>query len=269
VVIGATAEPLHPRARGFFVGALALDQLPAWVQAAAAQPSQPLVFLMDCDVPCKRQAQLQASLDDGECAALQRLQSEKERQRQAAIRGVLRQLLGALLRLPAGEVSIRRREGRPPELAAAHAASCLRFSTSRVGALGAIALAQGSRLGVDIEPCDSRRHPVTLAGDVLTPAELEMFARVPDDQRSRWLMHAWVCKEALLKGVGTGLQIDPTRVGVMPVQWTRESVPPRWGTSEAIGMPEWPILLLEQHNHALAVAVQAQCPHIGLVELSL
>lgn len=127
----------------------------------------------------------------------------------AAVRGARRWVLGALLRLPAGEMQFRQSKDGRPGVAGARSPTCLEFSSSSCGAKGVFAVAVDCQVGVDLEVVDSNRFPDSIARAVLHPQELKAFDALPCADRAAWLTAAWVCKEALLKGIGLGLGIDP------------------------------------------------------------
>ncbi|WP_448074187.1 4'-phosphopantetheinyl transferase family protein [Georgenia yuyongxinii] len=83
-------------------------------------------------------------------------------------------------------------------------------SLSRSGPLTAVALADGAEVGVDVEAeaAVTRAH---LADVALTPAELAAHDRL-GVERGPALARAWVRKEAVLKALGCGLDVEPARV---------------------------------------------------------
>lgn len=76
-----------------------------------------------------------------------------------------------------------------------------------------VAIARGRAVGVDVEPDDADVTGITeLAA---TAAERRALRRLPDAARRTALLEMWTCKEAYLKGLGTGLLTAPDTVDVL------------------------------------------------------
>ncbi len=84
----------------------------------------------------------------------------------------------------------------------------LDFSISHAGGLALCALTPEGRIGVDVEPCATRRAEDFSLG--FCPAELAEIAAAADP--SRTLLRFWTAKEAALKADGGGLLRDPGRI---------------------------------------------------------
>lgn len=80
-------------------------------------------------------------------------------------------------------------------------------SRSRCGPLVIVATAQ-TPIGVDIEIMQTPRQAAELL-TLLHPADQRAVASLSRAQRTSEVTAAWTRKEALLKGLGTGLQRDP------------------------------------------------------------
>lgn len=83
----------------------------------------------------------------------------------------------------------------------------LHFSLSHCGGQALVALDMAP-VGVDIEALIQRDTDV-LAMQILAPAELDRWRRLPLGHRVEALTEAWTRKEATLKTCGLGLRIDP------------------------------------------------------------
>ena len=88
------------------------------------------------------------------------------------------------------------------------------FSLSRSGDLAAVVVASGPlAVGIDIEA----RPPLVGADDLHAgrhPDEDAALAALPHDQRDLAALRCWTRTEAVLKGWGTGLGVDPAAVAV-------------------------------------------------------
>ncbi|MGA5703329.1 4'-phosphopantetheinyl transferase family protein [Peterkaempfera bronchialis] len=162
----------------------------------------------------------------------------------------LRLLLGACLGVPPAAVDLRRApcplcgalHGRP-EVAAEPA---LHFSLSHSGTVALCAVA-AEPVGVDVETSPAGASGAELAG-ALHPMERHALALLPEERRAEAFLHCWVRKEAYLKGIGTGLGIDPAtmRVGLGPQYgdpappslggWTLAPVPAPVGSVAAVAL---------------------------------
>ena len=78
------------------------------------------------------------------------------------------------------------------------------FNASDSGGYVVVALT-GAEVGVDIELARKVRRRDRLARRVCTDREIEMLARVSEEERDALLLRLWTCKEAALKAVGIGL----------------------------------------------------------------
>jgi 4'-phosphopantetheinyl transferase len=144
------------------------------------------------------------SIDEIERAG--RLRFEHDRTRQLWGRILVRQLLSRYTGLAPASIEISRRcrlcghpdhgkpylAGRPP----------IGFSVSRSAGLVALAVASGAAVGIDIE---TRQLDWREVAFVLTPAERDFLARLPDRDQPRAFVQIWTRKEACLKADGAGL----------------------------------------------------------------
>ena len=93
----------------------------------------------------------------------------------------------------------------------------IEFSVTHGGDLLVLAFAGNAPVGVDVEP-------IGAIGDVgaelldytLTAAERLRLLEVPAPQRMRIFLRHWTGKEAILKALGTGLDVEPQAVTLPP-----------------------------------------------------
>ena len=117
-----------------------------------------------------------------------------------------RQLLADLLREHRGTAP------QPLELAATEHGRpylagdpALAFSISHAGSMVAVALAEGARVGLDVESLDRRLQLDPLAERIFSAADLARFRALPAASRHAAFFRAWTGKEAILKAQGIGL----------------------------------------------------------------
>lgn len=131
------------------------------------------------------------------------------RTRRVLLRAGLRRLAGEVLGLPAADVALVDPPGRPA-LTGTPAGRHIDLGCSASGPLGLVAVGRGCRVGIDVEGLAAA--PAADAEDWLTTTERTALAVLPADQRAVALTECWTRKEAVLKGVGTGLRVHPRTV---------------------------------------------------------
>ena len=188
----------------------------------------------------------QAALDDV-LTPDERAHVERIREGQATARlsrGLLRLVLARYLNLPPAEIEIDRscpkcgrlhgrpRLRKPPETAkktskgddplepprGSAAVGAIEFSVTHGGDLLVLAFADSAPVGVDVEPIGELDDVgAELLDFTLTATERLRLLEVPAPQRMRSFLHHWTAKEAILKALGTGLDVEPQAVALPPV----------------------------------------------------
>jgi len=127
-------------------------------------------------------------------------------QQRATRRFYLRLLLGAYLGLPGKDIHITRRIKGRPELDSAQSKGELDFSVARSNSCYLIGISSGATIGVDLEVADRRAgKPLALARRYFSAAETEALSALNEDKLQAAFMHAWSCKEAIVKASGLGI----------------------------------------------------------------
>jgi len=112
--------------------------------------------------------------------------------------------------------------------------TALPVSVSRCGAVCAVALAAGGRVGVDlVDPCSNL--PTASMLELASSSERLWLEALPEQARRRRLFQVWACREALLKALGLGLALDLGAVELEP--WGEEGLRPL----RVIGCPTPPL----------------------------
>jgi 4'-phosphopantetheinyl transferase len=160
------------------------------------------------------------------------------RRRRILLRAALRAELGRQLGVPAAEVPLAAGPGRPRW--AAEPGPDLDMSCSASGSVGLVAVVRGARVGVDVQQCLPEDLGAARAEGWLADDEYDLLARLPEQDRSVALARCWAAKEAVLKGRGVGLLIDPATVrtaGRWAVGgWRLLSVPAPAGHTAAVAV---------------------------------
>jgi phosphopantetheinyl transferase len=133
-------------------------------------------------------------------------------------RGSSRQLLQAILSvyLNLGPAEIEFEQDSCSACGAAHGkprlasriCSPLRFSVAHAGSTSVVAVSL-CEVGVDIEHVPSWATYAAVESIACTRAEQRWLAAIRPEQRTAAFARLWVRKEASLKAIGTGLNVDP------------------------------------------------------------
>ncbi len=162
--------------------------------------------------------------------------------RRILLRAALRELVGQRLGIRAAAVPLCSGPGGRPQLAGRHARR-LDVGCSAGAGVGLIALAEGARVGIDVEPVMPWSRAVLTEG-WLSEAECAALLGAPPHERALAATVSWTQKEAVLKGQGVGLPGGaasiPTPIG------HRDAMIAGWSVG-AVAVPEG-------HVASLAVA---------------
>jgi 4'-phosphopantetheinyl transferase len=151
-------------------------------------------------------------LSDDERARAARFVRARDGRRFARCRASLRQILGALLHESPASLRFRATGQGKPELDletmgvnTSDARAALRFNVSHSAELALIGVCRGHELGVDIERFRRMSEADRIVASFFSPAEGAEFAAIPDHLKDLAFFRGWTRKEAVLKGLGTGL----------------------------------------------------------------
>jgi 4'-phosphopantetheinyl transferase len=90
----------------------------------------------------------------------------------------------------------------------------LSFNVSHSGGCALIAISGGRRVGIDLEHIDHTFDWTSAASIACSTAELAALAKTGEAERQRAFYHLWTAKEAVLKGIGTGINDDLPNIAV-------------------------------------------------------
>lgn len=151
-------------------------------------------------------------LSDDERVRAARFVRARDRRRFARCRAALREILGALLGQSPAMVRFRAvGQGKPAlDLEAmgmniVNRSPSLLFNVSHSSELALIGVCGGHEIGVDLECIKPVSEAERIVDSFFTPAERAEFAAIPEPQKAVAFFRGWTRKEAVLKGIGTGL----------------------------------------------------------------
>jgi len=213
---------------------------------------------LDLDGVGRRDAE--ALLSEAERERAQRVVSERSRLRLIAARAQLRRILGAYLGVAPARVALATdRQGKP---FAVHPAE-LQFNLSHSDDRALFALTAGPPVGVDVERDRDVRRLDVVARRTLPAARHAELAALPSAPRRAAVLRAWTRREALLKGLGTGLGAEAPVADVGPLArrgrfsvelaggevWTVEDLVLEYGVTAAVAAPgtHWRVRRLGPH----------------------
>jgi 4'-phosphopantetheinyl transferase len=154
------------------------------------------------DLPAPALQSLGRTLAPGEAERAGRIRDPARRERLIAAHGLLRAILCRYLNAEPGQLCFRRGQFGKPALAGA---GDLRFNLAHSHGLAIYAVARGRELGVDLERIRSAGDWDRLATRYLAASERAAVRALPARECGAAFFTFWVCKEAYLKAIGTGL----------------------------------------------------------------
>jgi 4'-phosphopantetheinyl transferase len=156
-----------------------------------------------------------AELSRDECGRIERVRDPVHRYRKGASRAFLRRTLSLYLETPPQRIDLVVGPHGKPRLAAGQESDpTLHFNLAHSDELVLLAVSGASRLGVDVERVREMDDLEDLVRRCLTPAEVDLLSS-GGIARTEGFLRLWTRKEALLKGLGLGLTLDPGTISVL------------------------------------------------------
>lgn len=131
------------------------------------------------------------------------------------------------------------------------------FNVAHSGGIILCAFAQTAAIGVDVEKARPGIEHDKLAARFFSPAETAAFLALPEETRAAAFHQYWVCKEAVLKALGTGLS---TPLDSFSISFAQPERPAARFEGALRQTPFYLHLLNPAEGHAAAVAVMAPEP---------
>jgi len=157
------------------------------------------------DVAAERFAKLRATLSADERTRAAAFRRDILTHRFVAGRGILREILGAYLGLAAASLEFEYDANRKPFITPRLLDVPLQFNLAHAEGLALYAIANGPKLGIDLETVVSFPDMIAIAQRFFSADEQTELAAVDEPQRVRAFYCCWTRKEAYLKARGSGL----------------------------------------------------------------
>lgn len=194
-----------------------------------------------------------AWLDAAERMRAARLLAAADRRNFIVGRVVLREILAERLGLLPQDLTFSVGDGGRPELAIP-AAEDLRFSVSHSGPWIAVAIVPEREVGVDIEVLRPLARGITSVWRTLAVEERAALRALPPGARQAAFWRCWTRKEALLKGIGTGIAGGLQRCAVS----LEPECPRVLRLDTALSRRSWRLAVLDGGGFGLVGAVAAE-----------
>ncbi len=184
------------------------------------EPSLPLpddeVQLWRVDLEAIRgdESRWQKLLSPDELTRAVRFHFERDRQRFAAARAVLRTILGAYLAVDGKSLSFAYSKKEKPSLGPLHAGSGVSFNVSHSGGIALLAFSRGREVGVDVEEVRRDFDVEAIARRFFSAHEQAQLSELPAEQRVDAFFRCWTRKESYIKATGDGLSLPLSQFDV-------------------------------------------------------
>ncbi|HEX5220544.1 MAG TPA: 4'-phosphopantetheinyl transferase superfamily protein [Verrucomicrobiae bacterium] len=214
------------------------------------------VICVSLNVSPDRLAQLKATLspDEQDRAAKYRFQEGKDFF--VAARGLLREVLGYYLGMPPERIEFRYNQSGKPELAGSAANRDLHFNVAHSGADAVFAVTLHRDIGVDLERIRAIPEMLQMVSYALSDSEKREWDRLEATEWRRAFFDCWARKEAFLKGIGEGLERQPSEIEV-PLRRCQPEETLTIG-DHGCKVDGWSLRSLSAGDYAVAVAVKGQ-----------
>ena len=214
-----------------------------------------LVIHVDLTPHEEREAHALTWLDDEERSRWRRYKYERPKREFALCRAALRSILCCRLGCGNERLAFGASEYGKPFALVDGIAAPVSFNVSHSGKHGLVALAPRGRLGVDVEERVDRLDLDGISEFVFGPDEQADFAATHGREKFHLFFTLWTLKEALIKALGTGFSLDPSRFEVP--QAIRRGARKGMFRFPWIPKVEWRLENLGNENFAAAIAYES------------
>jgi 4'-phosphopantetheinyl transferase len=146
-------------------------------------------------------------LSPEEVSKARRFRFGQDRSKYICTRGILRYLIGRIVRHPAKEIDIVYNEFGKPSLLHRQNAEHIEFNVAHSGDLALLAFSKNIRIGIDLEKEQPDIEFLQLAQLILSPYQFTQFVGLPREMQQREFYRCWTLKEAFCKAIGRGMSL--------------------------------------------------------------
>jgi 4'-phosphopantetheinyl transferase len=166
-----------------------------------------LVYHIDTDIDDSHAFALSKLLTSEELQRANNFYFERDRKTYIITRGILRTILGSLIRKNPSELQISYTTYGRPFLISNKNTPDIRFNVSHSHDRALIAITKGRNVGVDIEYIRPLRYEDRISERFFSLKENEALRSLPKNIQHRAFFTCWTRKEAFIKAKGGGLTI--------------------------------------------------------------
>jgi 4'-phosphopantetheinyl transferase len=180
------------------------------------EPGEIHVWRVKLDQSASRLNAFSRILSDSEKKQAARFRFAHLRARSMIVHGSLRMILSNYLGLVAERIEFSSGPGGKPALlrATPMIGAGLRFNLSHSEELLLVAISGQVEIGIDLERTKPEFQPDAVWKHFFGVSEQALLAQLPPDQQRTAFYRIWTCKEAVLKGEGSGIRRDLAQVAV-------------------------------------------------------
>ena len=193
-------------------------------------------------------------LDASERSRLGRFRAARPRTQYSLCRAALRLALCKAIGCSNRELSFEFREHGKPFARVGGNEAAIRFNVSHSQKHGLIAVGGEGRLGIDAEVREERRDLVGISEAVYGPNERAAIKRATGEDRTVLFYRLWAMKEALIKALGTGFSLNPSRFEV-PAEMLEGALSGTFRFPHVPGV-QWHLQDLSEERFAAAIAFE-------------
>ncbi len=179
-------------------------------------------------------------------------------------RASLRLILGRYLNEEPAELAFENGEFGKPSLRRKSDLNSLQFNMAHSHDLGTIAVANGRRVGIDIERVRTIEDMDKIVLNSFSPFERSAFAGIPAKDRTTAFLRCWTRKEAYLKATGMGLSLPLDKFDVTMAPGHEPRLLRVENNSEEVS--RWSFSDLDfESDYIGTVAVEGRCSPVKLL----
>lgn len=172
------------------------------------------ILHVDLAPDTEREAHALTLLDDEERARAHRFLSVRAMRQFVLCRAALRLTLSERLGCSNSQLAFGYLEHGKPFATVDGQRASIGFNISHSGGHGLMAFGENERLGVDVEERVPSRDFEGIGSLVYGPAERQSLASATDEHKMHLFFRLWSMKEALIKAIGAGFALNPSRFEV-------------------------------------------------------